>query len=199
MGAVIGSEQFKEEYVTNKIKKWIDDVSELSRIARDEPQLVYSSFTKAICHRWTYVQRTIPDIEHHFAPLEEAIRDQLIPALIGRTVSDLERRILALPVRHGGMGISDPTKSTQQYLSSTEITQSLTRVIFNQEKDFSNYDAEAVKDIIKEVKQRREAAWEEEVKEISEQADAKLNRVMELGREKGSGAWLNALPLQSAG
>ena len=144
MGAVIGSERCKEEYVVNKIKKWIDDVSELSKIAKDEPQLVYSSFTKAICHRWTYVQRTIPDIEHHFAPLEEAIRDQLIPALIGRTVSDLERRILALPVRHGGMGISDPTKSTQQFVSSTKITQSLTRVIFNQEKGFSNYDADVV-------------------------------------------------------
>ena len=27
----------------------------------------------------------------------------------------------------------------------------------------------------------------------------KLNRVMEQGREKGSGAWLNALPLLSVG
>ena len=48
MGAVIGSERCKEEYVVNKIKKWIDDVSELSKIAKDEPQLVYSSFTEAI-------------------------------------------------------------------------------------------------------------------------------------------------------
>ena len=50
MGAVIGSEDFKEQYVTNKVRKWIEDVEELADIAQDEPQLVYSSFTKAICH-----------------------------------------------------------------------------------------------------------------------------------------------------
>ena len=58
MGAVIGSPQFKERYVTGKVKKWVQDIEQLSQIAQDEPQLVYASYTKAICHRWTYVQRT---------------------------------------------------------------------------------------------------------------------------------------------
>ena len=69
MGAVIGSSTFKEKYVSNKVKKWVEDVEELALIAKEEPQLVYSSFTKAICHRWIYVQRTIPGIEHLFGPL----------------------------------------------------------------------------------------------------------------------------------
>ena len=94
MGAVIGSSTFKEKYVSNKVKKWVEDVEELALIAKEEPQLVYSSFTKAICHRWTYVQRTIPGIEHLFGPLEEAIRDKLIPALIGRRVSDIDEEYL---------------------------------------------------------------------------------------------------------
>ena len=98
MGAVIGSKEFKEQYVSNKVQKWVEDIEELSKIAKDEPQLVYSSFTKAICHRWTYVQRTIPDIEQLFQPLEDAIRSKLIPALIGRDVSDIERRIFAMPI-----------------------------------------------------------------------------------------------------
>ena len=73
MGAVIGSQEFKNIYVTNKVNKWIEDVEELSLIAKEEPQAVYSCFTKAICHRWTYVQRTIPDVDHIFRPLEAAI------------------------------------------------------------------------------------------------------------------------------
>ena len=74
--------------------------------------------------------RTIPDIDEHFEPLEEAIRDKLIPSLIGRSVSDIERRILALPVRYGGMGITDPTKSSKQYAASTKITEILSALIY---------------------------------------------------------------------
>ena len=74
MGAVIGSDEFKEQYVMNKVDKWIEDVEELAKIAKDEPQAVYPCFTKAVNHRWTYVQRTIPNVEH----LEEAIRHKLV-------------------------------------------------------------------------------------------------------------------------
>ena len=49
----------------------------------------------------------MPDASELFEPLENAIRDQLIPALVGREVSDAERQILALPLRHGGLGLTD--------------------------------------------------------------------------------------------
>ena len=35
MGAVTGSEAFKEIYVKTKIEKWIKDVEELAEIAKD--------------------------------------------------------------------------------------------------------------------------------------------------------------------
>ena len=78
MGACVGSSEHKEIYVKNKISKWIEDVEELARLAKDEPQAVYSCYTKAISHRWSYVQRTIPGISHLFNPLEDAIREKLI-------------------------------------------------------------------------------------------------------------------------
>ena len=62
MGAVIGSEDNKMEYVAKKVEKWVNDIEELSVIAMDEPQSALCSYTKAISHRWTYVQRTIPNI-----------------------------------------------------------------------------------------------------------------------------------------
>ena len=39
------------------------DVEELAEIAKDETQVVYASLTKAVSHRQTYVQQTIPGIE----------------------------------------------------------------------------------------------------------------------------------------
>ena len=104
MGAVIGSQRFKDEYVSKKVEKWVQDIEQLSNIAKDEPQAALSSFTRAISHRRTYVQRTVLSTGHLFQPLENVIREKLIPALVGRSVSDLERRILALPVRFGGTG-----------------------------------------------------------------------------------------------
>ena len=58
MGAMVGSERFKDEYVSNKVEKWVQDIEQLSNIAKDETQSALSSFTRAISHRWTYVQRT---------------------------------------------------------------------------------------------------------------------------------------------
>ena len=76
LGAVIGSDEFREEYIRNKIENWISDIEQLSNIEKDEPQLVYSAFTKAMCMRWSYLQRNIPNISHHFEPLEDAIKDK---------------------------------------------------------------------------------------------------------------------------
>ena len=199
MGAVIGGHDFKETYVTNKVNKWIEDIEELSALANDEPQAVYSCFTKAICHRWTYVQRTISGIEHLFRPLEAVIREKLIPALVGRKVSDAERRIFALPVRLGGMGIVNPTNSSVEFSASTNITENLTRIIYNQEADFSNYNIDEVKTSIAHVKIEKEERFSKELQEIREMVDGKMRRALELSKEKGSGAWLMCLPIQSLG
>ena len=199
MGAVIGSPEFKEKYVTKKVEKWVHDIEQLSQIAQDEPQAVYASFTKAICHRWTYVQRTIPNIDHLFQPLEDAIREKLIPSLIGREVSDTERRILALPVRLGGMGIRKPTDASIEFSASKKITQKLSNIIYNQEADFGRYDPAAVAGCIVEVKRQKEKMHADELISINEAINEKMKRTLELAQEKGSGAWLTALPIQALG
>ena len=200
MGAVIGSSEFKEEYVSAKVQKWIEDIEELALIGKDEPQAVYSSFTKAIAHRWSYVQRTIPSISHLFSPLESVIREKLIPVIIGRRVSDTERKILALPIRHGGMGITDPsTTADHEFNASTRITSNLSRIIYNQEVDFRNYLKEEVDEEIKKVKKEKEERITKERDNLLNTLDHKSKRIMELNLESGAGAWLQALPIQSLG
>ena len=55
----------------------------------------------------------MPDASELYESLENAIRDQLIPALVGREVSDAERQILALPLRHGGPGLTHPRETSK--------------------------------------------------------------------------------------
>ena len=70
LGAVIGGKDARESYVKKKVEKWVKDLEELSEIALDEPQAALSGFTKALCHRWTFVMRTIQDTKELFIPLE---------------------------------------------------------------------------------------------------------------------------------
>ena len=200
MGAVIGSEDFKRKYVENKVSKWINDIEVLSEIAGDEPQAVYASFTKAISHRWTYLQRTVPNISHFFEPLEAAIRDTLIPAIVGRKISDMERKIFALPVKLGGLGIYNPTKTSDiEFAASTAITANLTEIICRQEQDLTNYDRESIIAAMKEVKVRKTELQQESLREILDVADEKLKRILELSQEKGVGSWLTTMPTKSLG
>ena len=198
MGAVIGSEEFKRQYVQDKVSKWVQDITTLAEIARDEPQAAYSSFTKAISHRWTYVQRTIPNISDLFEPLELAIREKFIPALVGCTVSDVHRNIFALPIRLGGMGIRNPVEtSDSEFLASTRITKTLTEIICRQETNLHNYDKERVAAIIRGIKKEKDQNHQVKLNEITNNADEKLKRVLELLQEKGAGTWLTARPMKS--
>ena len=124
LGAAIGSSEFKTAYVSKKIEKWVQDVDELSTLAVEEPQIALSAYTKGICHRWTFIQRTLDGISPLFQPLEDCIRQKLIPSIVGRNVSDLERRIFSLPVRYGGLGISNPVETcNREYQASKTITE----------------------------------------------------------------------------
>ncbi len=88
---------------------------------------------------WTYVQRTMPGISSLFLPLEDCISDVFIPAITGRcSMSPVERDMLALPVRFGGLGISNPVECCdREYQSSLHITRQLSNLIFQQEQDLS--------------------------------------------------------------
>ena len=62
LGAVLGSDNFRELYVKGKVSKWMKDVEQLSEIAKEEPQAALSAYTKGLCHRWTFLQRTVSGI-----------------------------------------------------------------------------------------------------------------------------------------
>ena len=200
MGAWVGSQAHKEKYVSDKVEKWVEDVEELSRIAKNEPQAAYTCYTKAISHRWSYVQRTIPDISHLFIPLEESIKEKLIPALLGRKINNVGRNIFSLPVRFGGMNLKNPVEtSDQEFKASQYITENLTQIIKNQENNFENYDEEDAKARVKAAKVMKENELKERYDLLMTQVSDKERRNVELAKEKGAGAWLSATPIKSLG
>ena len=187
--------------MASKIEKWIDDIKELAKIGIDEPQAALSGYTKSLCHRWTFVQRTIPNIKHLFAPLEKCLREVFIPSVLGRKVSELERKILSLPVRFGGLGIANPLEcADREYDASCIITENLSSLIFQQQQDLAFYNTEETIQRIKNLQRTKEDFLSDKFDRILEEInDSQMKRCMKLNKGKGAGSWLTALLLQDQG
>ena len=71
------------------------------------------------------------------ALLEDAIRMLFIPALLRREVNDLERDLISLPARLGGMGICKPTDECLiSHSNSLYVSAPLVRLVQRQEFGF---------------------------------------------------------------
>ena len=87
---------------------WVQELTLLSKIATTQPQAAYSCFTAGYQYKLTYFLRTISGCEEHLVPVDEVIRHKFISALTGgHVVNELERQLLALPPRLGGLGVKN--------------------------------------------------------------------------------------------
>ena len=190
LGAVVGSKQYKDEYVTKKIDGWIDELKMLGKVARIDPHIAYCAYVFGLQHRYTYLFRTIPDIEEDVKRLDAAVDEHLVKYLVNNyKVSELERTWFSLPARLGGLGINIPSQIAGiYYQNSRKMTKS-------QHSDFmaeaeNNISAKA--QIQAEKKQREEA----KMNNVKQQLNPLKLRCFEAITEKGASNWLNALPLK---
>ena len=87
----------------------------------------------------------------------DAIRTNLLPAILGRPVTNIERDMLALPLRHGGIGIQNPVLIADwEHMASKKITKSLADLIYDQDPDLSKLDMTIVSRIEAEFKVEKE-------------------------------------------
>ena len=111
LGAALGHEDYKMEFLIELVEEWVKQIEDLSTGASYEPQATYTAFTISIRHRNIYFMKTLPGISELLKSLEHPIRHKLIPALTKeRCCSDDERALLSFPVRLGGLGIINSRK-----------------------------------------------------------------------------------------
>ena len=195
LGAALGSWAFAEEYVSRKVTDWIDEISQLSEIAQTRPHSAYCAFTHGLIGRW---MRTIPDIAPLLAPLEDAIRLRLIPALTGyASCSPILRNLLSLPCCLGGMGIVNPMDiADSQFDASVRVTASLKELILNQSLTASPLDVRSIK---ADVHSHRHSITKVKAQEVYAKLSQPLQRAIDLNSKKGSSSWLTVLPFHDQG
>ena len=101
------------------MEEWVKCVDALARIANLHPQAVYAAFTFCLQGKWQYIQRVVPGTAAYFRPLEEAIQDWMLPALLAVPWADIDaefHQFLTHSVKTGGMAVRNPGP---QWLTTT--------------------------------------------------------------------------------
>ena len=119
------------------VNEWVAELKLLTKIAKFYSQGTYCTFTSGFRQKFNYVIRTIPNISHLLQPIENVIREEFITSLFeGRTCNDEDCQILSLPVKLGGMGITNITSiSNIEYQNSKKITKNLVDKIKNKKTE----------------------------------------------------------------
>ena len=122
----------------------------------------------------------------------------LIPAITEHRSSQLHRDILALPVRLGGLGMTNPClEASFEQSSSVKVTTPLVQQIVAQSHQMP--DDSLVKPLQQAVRSGRAKALQDRAVHIREVAPQKVQRALDLAAEKGSSVWLTVLPLREMG
>ncbi len=202
LGSFIGDREGTKDFVLEEIESWKADITGLSEIAANEPQLAYAAFVYGTSKRWNFVCRTTPEISEHLQHLEYHIKETFIPAIIGKMfVPDHIRDIISLPAKIGGLGILNCTKiANLEYQNSIDATEQLSEAIYNQNLLFDQ-DDEKQHTVMKTIKKRKEEFFSELKDNIigMQGQSAKLKRQLDLLSEKGASSWLTSLPLKECG
>ena len=202
LGAVIGTEDFKIQYVTEKVAEWVKEIKMLSDIAKTEPHAAYTAFTHGVKHRWNYLMRTIPNVSQQMRPLETAIKDSFIKVLTkGRPLTPEERSILALPSRMGGLLIINLEETAAvEHRNSTRLTAALTEriILQNAEEEIDREEQQRIRRTIeKERQQMQQTVLQQLTPFLSVNTDMK--RKLAIAQEVGASNWLTSLPIRAKG
>lgn len=98
LGALVGSATFRKGCIETKVAEWL--------FCRKCHQAAYVAFLVGYRQKFNYIFRTIDNLGDYQIRIERVIRFRSIPAFSnGKHCSDIDRCLLALPTKYGGLGI----------------------------------------------------------------------------------------------
>ena len=201
LGSPVGTCAFVDKFVDEKIVVWSNELMALSHIAVFQPHDAYAGFIHCISNRWSYLSRTCPNICNKFDVLEQIIRQRLIPSLIDRnSLNDIERELLSLPIRHGGLGINNPSKiSSSSCDASLAVSTPLIDLILHQSLQIP-YEAFELQHLTKlDISTIRHHTDILAKDVIYHKLPVSLQKLVDISCEKGASSWLSVIPIQEHG
>ena len=83
LGTPLRDAPYAETFVAEQVEKWKGELYRLAEIAAVQPHLAFCALTQGLVSRWTYLSRTVSDIDDWLTPLEEVLQHEVPPSLTG--------------------------------------------------------------------------------------------------------------------
>ena len=196
LGGFIGSQTGREEYVLSKVRRWVEHVKVLAEAASTQPQLAYTALTRSLQHEWTFLLRVVPQCSSLFQELEQSLFSCFLPAMFGVEVSSVERRLFALPLRLGGLGICNPV-SLASYLYDSSIHS--TALLVQSVVSSANFELDAhfacVSLSKRNYHEQMNSIFTEQFDELLPLFDSSHQRAILRAKDHNISSWLSVLPL----
>ena len=138
--------------------------------------------------------RTIPNISANLQPLEAAIREEFIPAILnGYLCSDLERRLFSLPTKYGGLAIFNPTeRCIIEYTNSGKVTAGMVQLVCDQSIIFDAKNVEQQTNITNQLKIEKSKKNQKILEDIKNGIINPISlRTLEAILETGASSWFD--------
>ena len=200
LGTPLGSAAYSSAFLSTKVIEWVAELNCLSDIATTQPQAAYAAFIHGLRGRWTFLCRTVGDNSSFLQPLEEVIRLRFLPCLLGRdSPSDVERELLALPTRFGGLGLLNPIECcSTEYEGSLHLSDALTSAIIQQSLPPSNL-SQLTRGIRNTNLAKKRHHYQVAANAVRSRLPPERQLAIDLAQEKGASSWLSVLPLEEHG
>ena len=151
--------------------------------------------------KWSYLTRTVPSISDHLKALDNILRSDFIPNLTGRPPpNDIERKLMALPARLGGLGIGISSQNSDDaFIASLLVTAPLRQLIHSNDTIYSHQALADQMSAKADIRRKRREQATAEANNLRGELTPAFQKAMDLARERGSSSWLTALPLEEHG
>ena len=140
--------------------------------------------------------RAMSSLSSLFKSHEDVIRLKFLPAVLRRSVTDLERDILSLPARFGGLGVFNPCNDcVGSYKDSKILSEPLVCMVMDHQSDCIPGDlGKDVAALRVQLEVDREEKHKKEYDMLFKRASSTMQSCMTIAREKGASSWVTACP-----
>ena len=202
LGGAVGQSTFIADNLDSHIASWVREMSLLADISLTQPHAAYSAFVRGMKSKWNYHIRSHPGLASSYRPLDDVINNKYIPTLTGRTeVSDSERKLMALPVRYGGLAIPVVSEDAEvQRRISEVVTGPVVRMLRSGSNELTPARIVSDTSVLRRHQNNQRAAMHRtQLSELAPALSGPQRVLLETSRDAGVGSWLTAEPLASCG
>ena len=165
-------------------------------MAQRYPQTAYAGFTQSLQSEWQYISRCVAGVEEFLQPVEDAIREYFLPAILQERADNIDdefRTLLGHGVKQGGINVRNPTLTASRLFESSEAAcAALVGCLLSDEALDLRAHAQCVRQASTETRKLRVEEESEFVKGLAAGAPKGLKR--RLARVGKVGAWKTVTP-----